>query len=55
MDTMNTLCDFKKSTIKDHYSKLIKIVNQPKYICTKCARVANEKQYLCKPKKFVVS
>ncbi len=29
--------------------KLMPLVNQPKFICKSCGRVANKKENLCKP------
>lgn len=46
------LCAWKKSDIEAHAKKLIKIVKKPKFICTKCARVAKEKAFLCHAKKI---
>ena len=41
--------DFLKEDLKEYK----KLVNSPKYICTKCGRVANEKDNLCKPEKLI--
>ena len=46
------LCALKKSDIEKHTKKIIKIVKKPKFICSKCARVAKEKEYLCHPFKM---
>ncbi len=46
------LCVLKKSDIEEHTKKIIEIVKDPKFMCTKCARVANEKSFLCHPKKM---
>ena len=45
---MKTLCDLKRDDLEKDFSKIVNIVSQPRFICKKCARVANEKQYLCK-------
>jgi hypothetical protein len=37
--------DFQKSNLKE-FSDLVK---NPKFVCQKCGRVANDKKYLCKP------
>ena len=29
--------------------KIKKMVNKPRYVCRKCARAANEEDYVCKP------
>lgn len=49
---MTQLCALKKSDIEKYEKKIIKIVKNPKFICTKCARVANEKEFVCHPKKM---
>ena len=47
-----TLCEYKKDEIKDELDELKKIVVPAKYICKKCARVASDEEYLCKPEKI---
>jgi len=46
------LCALKKADIEKHTKKIIKIVKKPKFMCTKCARVAKEKAFLCSAKKM---
>ncbi|AFL69024.1 hypothetical protein [Sulfurospirillum barnesii] len=41
------LCALKKDDVKSMMKKLIKIVSKPTFICEKCARVANDEDYLC--------
>ena len=41
------LCKWKKEDYKDEVQKLVKIVKKPKYICTKCGRVAKKEKWLC--------
>jgi hypothetical protein len=47
----DTICSWKKTELKAKY--LLKVVNQPKFFCKECGRVANKKKYLCDPKKLV--
>jgi len=46
------LCKIEKSDIEEHFNELAAIVAEPKYLCSKCARVATKKSYLCKPVKI---
>jgi len=46
------MCHLKKSTLRDHFDDVVKLVDNPKYICKKCFRVSNDKNVLCKPKKM---
>ena len=53
MGTFDTcLCHIKKKEILDNVKDFAKIVDTPKFVCTSCARVANQKKNLCKPKKI---
>ncbi len=45
----DSLCDVSKSTLRDHLDEIARLVDRPRFICRKCARVANQKRYLCKP------
>ncbi|MEM9157507.1 MAG: hypothetical protein AAGB46_00555 [Verrucomicrobiota bacterium] len=47
-----SLCGFKKSIIEDHFDEIQKVVAEPKFVCGKCARVANDRCFLCKAKKL---
>jgi len=46
------LCEWKKDDIKDNLAQLKKIVGNPKYVCLKCARVAEDANYLHKPEEL---
>jgi hypothetical protein len=46
------LCKWKASRIEKDLAKVRKIVAQPRYLCTKCARVAADKKYLCHPERL---
>jgi hypothetical protein len=46
------LCKLKKNDIENSLKDILTIVKSPKYICKKCARVANDKSYLCSSKKI---
>lgn len=43
-----TLCDLKKE-LKHDLDGYIQLVCSPRFICTKCGRVANSKKSLCEP------
>ena len=55
MTGKRTLCDWDKKQIEKNIKKIIPLVNDPKYICRKCARVANSENYLCKPVNLKIS
>jgi len=42
------MCDAKKK-VEENLTALAKVVDAPRYICKKCARVANRSDLLCKP------
>lgn len=44
-----SLCKLGKGDIKDHWKELVEITKKSSFLCTKCARSANEKKRLCKP------
>jgi hypothetical protein len=39
----------KKEFINTNLKEYSELVKNPKFVCTKCGRVAGEKKYLCKP------
>ena len=46
------LCKWDKDDIKDKLEKLKKLVDEPRFICRKCGRAANDSDNLCKPEKL---
>ncbi len=44
-----TLCDWSKSDIEEHLDLLSELVDEPRFVCRKCARSAHSKRQLCKP------
>ncbi len=52
MSDKKTLCEWEKNEIEKKSAELIKIITNGKYYCKKCARSANDKEVLCKPKKI---
>lgn len=47
-----TLCDWSKKDIEKHWDELRALVENPRYICRKCARAASTSKVLCKPRKI---
>ena len=52
MSKKRTLCDWERKDIESNMAILISMVNSPKYVCKKCARVANTDDVLCKSQKI---
>jgi hypothetical protein len=50
-----TLCKLDKHDMEERMDTIMKLVAEPHYFCCKCARVATEKKYLCKPVKIKLS
>jgi hypothetical protein len=49
---MKTLCDYSKKDIEKQHKRIAALIKDPKYICEKCARSANDKKALCKATKI---
>lgn len=45
-----TMCEWKKDDYEEKFDKLRSIVSQPTHVCTRCGRVANDPERLCRPK-----
>ncbi|MGF1693318.1 hypothetical protein [Photobacterium kagoshimensis] len=48
-----SLCKYRRVEIADKIAIISKIVSEPNYMCSSCARVASDKVYLCKPSALV--
>ena len=46
------MCKIGKDDFRKNEEAVIAQVLSPKYICTKCLRVASDKKLLCKPRKL---
>lgn len=52
-DKDKKLCKLAKGDyLKDELKKYKEIVNEPKYVCLKCGRVARKEKRLCKPEEM---
>ena len=49
-----TLCE-RKTALKRDPKAFTKLVDEPRFFCKKCGRVANRKKYVCKPRKLSLS
>ena len=49
---MKKLCKFKKANYKKNKKFILLHINDPKFICKKCLRVSDEKEFLCKSEKI---
>lgn len=47
-----TLCELKNELLPKDKKSYVLLVNQPRFLCAKCGRVANKKKNLCDPKKM---
>jgi hypothetical protein len=48
----NKLCALTCCPCNLDLEKVESMTNEPKFICTQCGRVANEKEYICQPKEI---
>ncbi len=48
MKKSKNLCDWDRKEIEKKLADIVPLVSNPKYICHKCARVANQEGLLCK-------
>lgn len=50
MAKFKSFCKWKEKDISKRINLLNSLTEEPTYVCKKCARVANTKKALCKPK-----
>lgn len=41
------MCDWRKKDIRNNLDELIEVVREPRFICSKCGRVACDDKVLC--------
>lgn len=46
---MSTMCSLSKKYLSSNKEKYIKFLDNPKFMCTNCGRLANRSSDLCKP------
>ena len=51
---LKTFCKWSPKQIQKNFDLLAELIEDPCYICSKCARSANTKKALCKPVKLPV-
>jgi hypothetical protein len=39
-------------SVEDNMKKLKELMHEPKFICSECGHAANDKEFLCHPKKY---
>jgi len=49
MAKIKTFCKWTEKDIQKRVNLLADLVDEPRYVCKKCARVANSKKLVCKP------
>lgn len=50
MAKLKTFCKWKEKDLSKRIDLFVSLTEEPAYVCRKCARVANTKKALCKPK-----
>jgi hypothetical protein len=48
------LCDWKKKHIRKRRAALEALIRDPRFLCQKCARVANDPRVLCKARRAFI-
>jgi hypothetical protein len=43
------MCRLRKKVLKNDMEGYIRFIQDPRYLCTKCGRVANDRKNICKP------
>ncbi|WP_234041954.1 hypothetical protein [Persicirhabdus sediminis] len=46
---MKTFCKWSRKDIEKRFDLLAELVDEPRFVCKKCARSSNDKKLLCKP------
>ena len=46
---MSKMCSLSRAMRSTDGEAYVSLMNNPKYYCKRCGRVANEKEYLCRP------
>ncbi len=51
---LKTFCKWTPKQIQKNFDLLTELLEEPRYVCKKCARSSNNKKALCKPAKLPV-
>jgi len=51
---LKTFCKWKEKELLKRADVFADLVNEPRFVCRKCARVANTRKVLCKPMPLAV-
>ncbi len=46
---VKTFCKWSRKDIEKRFDLLAELVDEPRFVCKKCARSSNDKKLLCKP------